>query len=58
MVRVLKVKEVAEYLRVSERHLLDMRKDPSFPRPVRLGKNKVVFKESDIKEFVEKGGLA
>ena len=54
----MKIKEVAAYLRVSERHLLEMRKHPSFPEPVRLGKNKVVYREKDIQQFVAKGGLA
>lgn len=55
---LLSLSDVAEMLRVSTRHLLDLRKDSSFPQPVRLGIRRVAFRRTDIVRFINSGGLA
>lgn len=54
---VLSIQQVAECLCVSIRQLQNLRKDESFPHPVRVGKVKVVYRTKDINQFIQSGGL-
>lgn len=53
----MKLKEVADMLRCSERHLQSMRKREGFPSPISLGDSTVRFLRKDIENFVNKGGF-
>lgn len=54
---LMKLKEVADMLRCSERHLQSMRKREGFPSPISLGDSTVRFLRKDIENFVNKGGF-
>ena len=56
--KLLTIDEVCDVLRIKRRHLQNIRKYDTFPKPVYVGKNKVRFKEADIFEFIQSGGLA
>ena len=50
--------ELAQILRVSIRHLQDLRKTESFPSPATSEGAGIVYRKSDIMKFIEKGGVA
>ncbi len=54
---LMKLREVAEILRCSERHLQSMRKRKGFPSPVSLGDSTVRFLRKDIETFLNNGGF-
>lgn len=54
---LMKLKEVAEMLRCSERHLQSMRKREGFPSPISLGDSTVRFLRKDIETFLNNGGF-
>ena len=51
------IKEVAEMLRCSTRHLQIIRKRENFPKSVVLGKSTVRYIREDIEEFLRSGGF-
>ena len=55
--KLLSLDEVCKVLRVKRRHLQNMRKYPDFPRPINMGISKVMFREEDIQNFIDNGGL-
>ena len=57
MEELLSLQEVAEYLQVSIRHLLNLRSGGSFPSPVKVGKSKILFRKNDINQFIQNGGV-
>lgn len=54
---LLNLEELANFLRISKRHLQVIRKDSSFPNPVLLGQNKVCYLMSDIQDWICNGGV-
>ena len=54
---LMKLKEVAEMMRCSERHLQSIRKREGFPKPVTLGDSTVRFLRTEIEAFICNGGF-
>jgi len=54
---LMKLKEVAEMMRCSERHLQVMRKREGFPQPISLGGSIVRFLRKEIEAFICNGGF-
>ena len=57
MDKLINLTELAESLRISIRQLQNIRKHDSFPKPVMLGKNRPMYKVSDINNWLSNGGL-
>lgn len=54
---LMKLKEVAEMFRCSERHLQSLRKREGFPNAISLGDSTVRFLRKDIETFLYSGGF-
>jgi predicted DNA-binding transcriptional regulator AlpA len=57
MLEIMSLRETAEYLGFSTKHLRWLRKQDGFPKPILLGKTKKAFRKKEIVEWVERGGL-
>jgi predicted DNA-binding transcriptional regulator AlpA len=57
MLEIMSLRETAEYLGFSTKHLRWLRKQDGFPKPILLGKTKKAFRKNEIVEWVERGGL-
>jgi len=57
MEQLMTMKETAAYLKVSVRHLQNMRKREDFPKPVVMGKGKKFYRQTDLEEFISGGGF-
>ena len=53
----LTLNEVCELLKISIRHLQNIRKCATFPRPIYIGKSKVRFNRSDLNLWLLQGGM-
>ena len=49
--------ELCKVLKISIRHLRNIRKCATFPKPILIGKNKVRFSKPNIDEWLLNGGL-
>ena len=52
------LKETADFLRCSQRHLQDLRKQNGFPQGVVLGQSTIRYVAADMEEWVLAGGLS
>ena len=57
MDKLITLKELAGWLRISIRTLQTIRKDESFPKAVMLGKAKPMYRVAEINEWLSCGGL-
>ena len=49
--------DLRKVLKISIRHLRNIRKCATFPKPILIGKNKVRFSKTKIDEWLLSGGL-
>ncbi len=49
--------DLCKILKISIRHLRNIRKCATFPKPILIGKNKVRFSKAKIDEWLLNGGL-
>lgn len=57
MSEYLTLNEVCDLLKISIRHLQNIRKCATFPKPIYIGKSKIRFNKCELNEWLAQGGI-